>query len=145
MGATGSTRSDRTWKWYDELSREKREIPKSWAVNGEKETATGDEVQLYAIAVKLGTLIGWKTSSRGNVKGDPVGERPAARVVYVTPDGTKKAYRQIIVKSHPEGGYVPKQSFTSVIAVTPPEDPPSHDDPEYVKEVIERLYGDGGC
>lgn len=90
--------TDRVWHWVDQ-SDEPQLIPETWADNAVRKDADDAEERYYAVEVRTGLQLEYRTDDRGQATGVATRERPAIQTLYVRADGG----RAVVVESQAAG------------------------------------------
>ncbi|EMA18997.1 hypothetical protein C443_17843 [Haloarcula argentinensis DSM 12282] len=102
------------WKWIDQ-SDEPQLIPETWADNGGREDDDDTDEQYFAVEVRTGLQLEYRTNERGQATGVAARERPAIQTLFVTADGG----RAVVVESQAAGNgetVRPLSDWSAVIA-----------------------------
>lgn len=118
--------TERVWKLMGDDSHHvaDKRIPRSWAENGAREPRSSpDDVRVYAIRVKVGSLLEWTVDQSGTVVDGPHRERTGLRTLYVSADGQRATVYDHFGEPVRGGGQLSVKPdathWTSVRAVAP--------------------------
>lgn len=89
--------SEYNWRFSDALAANPQPTPIQWIEHGQTESLTETQLETHTvpILIRIGVRLAGIWAEDGTLIEGPVAEEPAARVLYVTPDGTQ-AHERII-------------------------------------------------